>query len=294
MSLSPVELATKIKLHPFANLRVGQFSSREKSAEGGAKFPALIPHYAAQGCPRVNWNGDQAVREAQGAQIEVHFALSTSCYPGGPGCIPYSSVKKGELVQLTYGRQGVPPTSGAYRTLREAGATVERIMASRQEVYMVSYAAQSPGQYGAVSGRFHLLGIFSLTGETLWLNPEAVRDGLIEAEYPVSQRERSVAEDPHAPTQAAAPAPVTDDWFNRLSKTLAPYVDTKSLRDAVLKARANELVEKGAAPSPEAALAMATADATKAGKAPSAPEAAQKKAPSSAKAAGKSLLKTKK
>ena len=299
MPLTPVEFAAKIQLHPFACARIGRLNHREKTFKEnpddktavGVPFSALLPHYATAGVAPVQWTGDVAIREAQGAQIEIHFALSPSSYPGEPGAIAYTTVRRGDLLQLTFGRQGVPPTAAAYRVLREAGATLDRIMRQSQEIFLVAYPSFSPGKFGAVNGRLHLLGLFSLEGEPLYVNPEALRDGLFKADFPVSQKERSLIDD----TLAAAPqaAAASESWYDRLSSVLSAFFKGKDLHQAILKARANELVEKGVAPNLETAIALAAADAPSGpGKAPSNPtaKAPEALAPSTRQASGKKLL----
>ena len=149
------EFAAKIRLHPCASVRVGRVMDREKSTgEAKVKFSGLQPHYATAGCPMVEWAGDRPLPFDNGAQVEFHFEEDqTASFPGMErgSWIPYSALRKGTLVQLTYGRQGVAPTLGAYRVLREAGFR-SADQGFGQKVFLVSYGWLSPGSMGSVVG----------------------------------------------------------------------------------------------------------------------------------------------
>lgn len=294
------EFAAKIRLHPCASVRVGRVMDREKSTgEAKVKFSGLQPHYATAGCPMVEWAGDRPLPFDNGAQVEFHFEEDQAAsFPGMErgSWIPYSALRKGTLVQLTYGRQGVAPTLGAYRVLREAGFLLNKIKASGKKVFLVSYSWLSPGTMGSVVGRNHLLGIFSLEGEPLFISPEAMDNGVFQAEWPEDQKERTVAGNPaaHAAIQADAA------WYEELKGvilTFNPKAKGDELHQSIIKARAAQLVQRNLAPDLESAIitaameaqASATAAATPAPAA--APKATPKATPASSRAAsGKALL----
>lgn len=297
--MTPSEFAAKIHLHPCAFVRVGRITDREKSTgEAKTKFSGMVPHYATSGCPLVEWNGDQPIQVGNGAQIEFHFeedlAASFPGYENG-SWIPYNGLRKGTLVQLTYGKQGVSPTTGGYRVLREAGMLLNKVKASGKKVYIVSYSWLSPGSMGSVVGRFHLLGIFSLEGEPLFLAPEALDNGIFKADWPTDQKERSLAGSLGA--QAAVKAEA--GWYEDLKAvvlSMTPTAKGAGLHKTILNARASQLVQRGLAPDLETALITVAAEV------PSVPEASPAAAPSktpkqatapasSRGAAGKKLLK---
>ncbi len=262
--MTPTEFATKIQLHPCASVRVGRLTDREKATgENKIKFSGLTPHYAISGCPLVEWNGDQPIQVGNGAQIEMHFEEDlTASFPGFDkgSWVPYNGLRKGTLLQLSYGRQGISPTAGAYRVLREAGMMLNKLKASGKKVFMVSYAWLSPGSMGAVVGRFHLLGLFSLDGEALFIAPEAIDNGIFKAEWPADQKERSLAGSPGA--QAAAQAEA--GWYEDLKGvvlSINPSAKGADLHKSIINARASQLVQRGLAPDLATAMITVTAEA---------------------------------
>lgn len=294
--MTPTELAAKIQLHPCASIRVGRLTDREKTTgENKAKFSGLIPHYSVGGCPLVEWNGDQPIQVGNGAQIEMHFEEDlTASFPGFEkgSWVPYNGMRKGTLLQLTYGRQGISPTTGGYRVLREAGMLLNKVKASGKKVFLVSYAWLSPGSMGAVVGRFHLLGLFSLEGEPLFIAPEALDNGIFKAEWPTDQKERSLAGSLGA--QAAAQAET--DWYEDLKGvvlSINPSAKGAELHKSILNARASQLVQRGLAP--DLATAMVTVTAEVPSPLPTAPATPPKKpaakpASSSRGTSGKKLM----
>ena len=295
--MTPVEFAAKIHLHPCASVRVGRLTDREKATgEAKTKFSGLIPHYATGGCPLVEWNGDQPIQVGNGAQIEMHFEEDLAAsFPGFDkgSYIPYNGLRKGTLLQLSYGKQGIAPTTGGYRVLREAGMLLNKLKASGKKVYLISYAWLSPGSMGAVVGRFHLLGLFSLDGEPLFIAPEAIDNGIFKAEWPADQKERSLAGSLGA--QAAAQAEA--GWYEDLKGvvlSINPSAKGDNLHKSILNARASQLVQRGLAPDLATAMITVTADAPSAlPTAPAKPSAnpAPKPAPASSRGtSGKKLM----
>ena len=295
--MTPVEFAAKIHLHPCASVRVGRLTDREKATgEAKTKFSGLIPHYATGGCPLVEWNGDQPIQVGNGAQIEMHFEEDLAAsFPGFDkgSYIPYNGLRKGTLLQLSYGKQGIAPTTGGYRVLREAGMLLNKLKASGKKVFLVSYAWLSPGSMGAVVGRFHLLGLFSLDGEPLFIAPEAIDNGIFKAEWPADQKERSLAGSLGA--QAAAQAEA--GWYEDLKGvvlSINPSAKGDNLHKSILNARASQLVQRGLAPDLATAMITVTADAPSAlPTAPAKPSAnpAPKPAPASSRGtSGKKLM----
>lgn len=269
--MTPTEFAAKIRLHPCATIRVGRLTDREKTTgDAKTKFSGLTPHYAAQGCPLVEWSGNKPMAESNGAQIEFHFEEDLAAsFPGFDkgSWIPYNGLRKGTLVQLTYGKLGMAPTTSAYQVLREAGMILNKLKTAGKKVFLVSYPWLSPGAMGAIVGRFHLLGFFSLEGEPLFISPEAIDNGVFQADWPADQKERSIVGSLAA--QAAAQAETS--WYEDL-KGVVLSINGKAkgaeLHKAILNARASQLVQRGLAPDLPTALITATAEAPAAQAAP--------------------------
>jgi hypothetical protein len=194
-----------------------------------------------------------------------------------------------------FGRNGQAPTQAAYRVLFEAAAKLNVVLQAKRQIFAVTLPIMTPGQYGVVTGRHYLLGLFETDGTPIWIHPDAVAQNLFKAEFPADQHERSTAAE-----QAPAPQAVTTAWYETMKTALAVTgLQGQALHETILKARANQLVEQGAAPTVEAGLALAALDAPKPSETPAAATttpkpAGTKKAPSQAQETGKKLLKNKK
>jgi hypothetical protein len=243
------EFSARLKLHPRAVILQGRIKFRVKNAGG---LPGLTPHYAMPECPIVQYVGANVVEEPNAAEIE--FQLLENEFPLSSALLPFSQ-KAGNLVQLIYGQRGKGPTQGAYRVLREAAAAFGRI-GERGEVFLVAFPILTPDKFGINSGRFYFLGMWAVDGTPIYLNPDAVDGKVFLAPYPTEQKERMAT---NAPAVAAAAV-----WYNAVSSALrATGLKGQKLHQAVLKARARQLVEEGTAPSLEAGLAMAETEAPK-------------------------------
>ncbi len=281
------EFAAQIQLHPRAIPMLGTLTPRMKNGE---TLPGTTPHYAMPNCPVVHRNGNVAVEEPNAAEIEALF--QETAFPMPSALLAYSP-KQGNLLQLMFGRNGQGPTQAAYRVLFEAAAKLNVVLQSKRQVFAVTLPILTPGQYGVVTGRHYLLGLFETDGTPIWIHPDAVAQNVFKAEFPADQHERSTAAE-QAPAAQAAIA-----WYETMKTALAVTgLQGQTLHETILKARANQLVEQGAAPTVEAGLALAALDAPKPSEAPAAstttPKAAgPKKGPSQAQETGKKLLKKK-
>lgn len=252
--MTPNELAARIELDRRAIVMGGTLTPRLKNNGG---LPGLTPHYAMAGCPVVRYTEQgAAVEEPNSAEIEVSFVEMGFPLPSAlSGYAP----KQGNLIQIMFGRNGQSPTQAEYRVLREAGTLIGRALDAKREVVVASLPILSPGQMGATVGRHYLIGLFDAHGKALWLHPAAVERGVLKAPWPEHQKERSVLE---APIPAAAAAP----WYEPLAKKLREAgIKGKALHETVLKARGQQLVEMGVAPSLEAGTAIARLEAPEPG-----------------------------
>lgn len=257
--MTPSELAAKIELDRRAIVMAGTLAPRLKNQ---GSLSGLTPHYAMPGCPTVRYTEQgAAVEEPNSAEIEVSF--QELGFPL-PSALAGYAAKQGNLIQVMFGRNGQPPSQAEYRVLREAGTLLARALEAKREVVVASLPILSPGQMGATVGRHYLIGLFDTHGKALWLHPAAVERGVLKAPWPEHQKERSMAEAP-LPTTPAAP------WYEPLAARLREAgVKGKALHDTVLRARGQQLVELGVAPSLEAGIAIARLEA---------PEPGAKKAP---------------
>lgn len=266
--MTPSELAAKIDLDRRAIVMAGTLTPRMKNQ--GA-LPGLTPHYAMPGCPPVRYTEQgAAAEEPNSAEIELSF--QEMGFPL-PSALAGYAAKQGNLIQVMFGRNGQSPTQAEYRVLREAGTLIGRALEAKREVIAATLPILSPGQMGATVGRHYLIGLFDSHGKALWLHPAAVERGLFKAPWPEHQKERSVVE---VPVPAVA---VTATWYEPLATKLrAANIKGKALHETVLRARGQQLVELGVAPTLEAGTAIARLEAPEPGaarKAPPAPAPAQ-------------------
>jgi hypothetical protein len=276
--VNPVEFAQKIQLHPRATVLLGVVETRTKNK--GA-LPGLSPHYAMTGCPLVHYAGSNATAEPNAAEIE--FLFQETAFPL-PSALSSYSPRQGNLVQLTFGRNGEAPTQAAYRVLREASGVLNQV--GSREVFLVSLPILTPGQYGVMTGRQYFLGLFNTDGTPIYLHPDAVDQGVFKAPFPIHQSQKG-------PTtvQDATTAPGQVHWYQSLTSALSGVTKLKgkALHETVLKARAQQLVDQGVAPSLEAGVAIAKQDLPAEAPATAAPAAAPTKATPSTRQLGAAM-----
>ncbi len=250
--MTTFDLANRIKLNPRAVILAGRIEFREKRSGGGdSKIPALVPHYAEQGCPVVQYAGTSAVSVPSAAEIE--FTLVESSNFPVPALLR-TFPKQKNLVMLIYGADGQSPTPAAYRVLREAATLINNLGQGR-EAMAVLLPITTPAAYGVNNGRYCLLGLFTSAGEAIWLNPDAVDSKMFQGvPYPPAQLERAAS---NAPAQAAASV-----WYDAMAAALAGTgLKGAELRHSILHARAKQLLDQGVVSSLEAGLAIATEEA---------------------------------
>jgi hypothetical protein len=125
---------------------------------------------------------------------------------------------------------------------------------AKREVYLATLPILTPGQMGVTSGRHYLLGAFNGDGVALYLNPDAVEQQVLKAEYPTHQKERSTGGVSREPEPS---------WYEALASAMATATGLKGdkLHEVVLRARAQQLVDQGRAPDLKAGLAQAAQEA---------------------------------
>ena len=245
-----IDFARQLKLHPRCTLLFGRILRRAKNK---GTLDGLTPHYAEGGCPTVVYSGANALEQPSAAEIEMMFEETS--FPV-PSALRSFSPRQGNLIQLLYGALGQAPTQAAYRVLREASAVLGSIVDRQAQVYAATLIVLTPGQYGVMTGRHWLLGVFDLNGTALWLNPDAVDAKALDAPYPASQKERSAS--------AAGGHVAVAPWYDTMRAALAATgLKDPQLHETILRARAQQLLDNGTAPTLEAGLALATADAPK-------------------------------
>ena len=278
------DLASTLNLHPRAVLMFGAFVTRMKNK---GTLPGLTPHYAMAECPMVQFNGANAIEEANAAEIEANF-METG-FPLPSALRPYSS-RQGNLIQLAFGAAGQAPTQAAYRALREASGIFNTLANTKRQVWIATLPILTPGSMGVISGRHYVVGIWNEDGAPLWVHPDALAAGLFKGEFPAEQKERNLGEVP------ATAAPTLESWYEPMRAALeAAGLKGDALHQTILRARATKLMEQGVAPTLEAGIALAQADLTSMGLEPAtkgkaAKPAAPAAAPSSTKATGRKLL----
>jgi hypothetical protein len=242
--MNAYDLAAKIKLTPRAVVLSGRIDYRQKQG-----MPALTPHYAEKGCPIVQYQGANAIERPNAAEIEFGMIEAANPVPAIARTFP----KQKNLCMLIYGHDSQAPTQAAYRVLQEASSIFGKV--GQQDVHVAALPVTTPAMGGINNGRFVILGLFDAAGRPLWLNPDANDAQAFQGvPYPDGQAERSASNAP-ASAQAAV-------WYNAIASVLAGTgLKGDALRSATLNARARQLVDEGTAPTVEAALAMATADA---------------------------------
>jgi len=241
--MNATDLARRLKLHPRALVLTGKISERKKNSETLSGF---TPHYAMKGCPIVQYQGANALEQPNTAEIE--FVFNEADFPL-PSILPPKSVN---LAQLVFGREGQAPSQGAYRVLREAGSLLKTLADSKRDVYLVAMPVFKPGQYGVASGNLYPLAVLGAEGTPLWVHPEA-QERVLTCDYPAQQKERSLAE---TRSEERTEREAMEEWYRPLARALQVHLKGDALHDAVISARAQQLVDRGSAPSLKAARTL--------------------------------------
>lgn len=237
-----ITLTRKIRLHPRASLLKGEFFERKKL--GGA-FSAVIPHYATSGVPVVQFEADtnEPINiQSHGAEIELNFRENDPNIQS----INARHFSNYILVQLMYGKKGEGASKAACRALREASTCFTKLIDSGQELYLAGlFVLKVSG--GSSDGLLVPLGVFTLDGATIWLNPEAVELGLLSVQFPKIQVEQNSKDEIH--------------WYDRIYANLKHLFQDDELHDRILESRAGALLETGKVKTKESGLALANKEA---------------------------------
>lgn len=235
-------LARQIRLHPRASLLRGEFFERKKAS---GTFSAVIPHYATSGIPVVQFEaatGDPINLQGHGAEIELNFREND------PIIQPLTNrhFSNHILIQLMYGKKGENASRGACRILREASACFSKLIDSKQELYLAGlFVLKVSG--GSSDGLLIPLGVFSLDGTAIWINPEAAELGLLVSPFPDTQVEQNSKDEAH--------------WYDRIRDNLKHLFQDEELHDRIVESRAGALLESGLVKTKKAGLALATKEA---------------------------------
>ncbi|AHF94983.1 hypothetical protein OPIT5_00175 (plasmid) [Opitutaceae bacterium TAV5] len=235
------ELARKIDLSPRAIVLTGRIRERLKKSMSG-----FTPHYPIKDSPPLEYGQDLTVvnQLTEGSAIEADFAeavnetvLSLAATYG----------RTSNMVHLQFGRQGTPASATEARILFEAGEAFKR--SAGQPTHLAALPTFAPGAYGAVAGRLVPLGLFSETGDPVWLHPAAVGT-LLKAAFPVSQKFRTLSP---APVVEAPPEPAftpVENWYEVMRTNLAKTTKFTGMKlhNTVISSYANMLVVQGKAP----------------------------------------------
>jgi hypothetical protein len=252
--MDAVELAKQLKLHPRAVIMRGRIEPRSKNQ---GTLSGFMPHYATVGCPLVQWSGANALPEPSAAEIEFGFVEQGFPMPSALAASPRQS----NLVQLVFGGMGQSPSLGGYRVLREAGDALKRISDEKRELLLVALPLFIPAKFGAAGGKLYFVGAFGTDGVPLYLHPEAVGK-ILTTDFPANQKERSVAPELAQPI----PSPAAEaSWYKELAVGMGAATGLKGhkLHEAVLRARAGQLVDRKVAKDQKEGLGMARTDADK-------------------------------
>ena len=235
-------LTRQIRLHPRASLLKGEFFERKKA---GGTFSAVIPHYATSGIPMVQFasdTGDPINIQGHGAEIELNFREND------PSIQPMTTrhFSNHILVQLMYGKKGESAPKAACRALREASTCFAKLIDGKQELYLAGlFVLKVSG--GSSDGLLIPLGVFSLDGTTIWINPEAIELDLLSAPFPDAQIEQSIKDEAH--------------WYDRIRDSLRHLFHDEELHDRILESRAGALLESGKVKTKKSGLTLAAKEA---------------------------------
>ncbi len=290
--MTPTELASTIKLNPRAVVISGSLTARTKNSAESGEISGFSPHHARKGIPLVPFEGDEpAPVHMEGACIECDIREQS--------ILPAAAASYGRtlnLVHLIFGNENTCPTNNEFKCLREAGEILKANVG--QPVHLAALPILLSGAYGVAQGRLYVLALFDHAGNCLFLNPAAKDAKILQAEYPQTQKIRSLAIQVAQVAPAPAPAPVAaiPGWYPAMADTIATLMKLKGakLHEAVLNTRASQ-VAKEQKITPKAALALVTEEleqAKQASKAQAAVVAAKTVpvAPQPAAPARKSLL----
>jgi hypothetical protein len=218
-----ITLTRKIRLHPRASLLKGEFFERKKA---GGTFSAVIPHYATSGIPVVQFEADtnEPINiQSHGAEIELNFRENDPSIQS----LNTRHFSNYILVQLMYGKKGESASKAACRALREASVCFSKLIDSGQELYLAGlFVLKVSG--GSSDGLLVPLGVFTLDGTTVWLNPEAIELGLLSTSFPSIQVEQNSKDEIH--------------WYDRIYDNLKHLFQDDELHDRILESRAGALL----------------------------------------------------
>jgi hypothetical protein len=177
------EFQEKLRLHPSAVLMTGQLTERPKKGFMGSQ-----PHYLTEGTPRVQWNdetGEPLSIEPFAIQAEAKFTESNR-----PLDVAYAGQTASILFQLTLeGRGGAPPVH-LVKVAKEFGKACQQVSTAKTQVIIAAIPVFTAAKMGMSSGKLYPLGIFTVDGHAIWINPEALASKVLKAEFPESQKER--------------------------------------------------------------------------------------------------------
>lgn len=249
------DLAQKLSLNPRAVVLVGTLRERMKTSEVG-QISGFAPHSTVRGCPPVQFdaNGEMLPGTHEAAAIEADFTEQyqrpeLAAIAGGYG-------RALNMVHLLFGRAGTAPNAAEAAVLREAGETFRRSLG--RPTFLVAVPTLAAGSYGVAQGRLCPLGLFSDSGEAIWLHPIAVGT-LLKADFPATQLHRSLTPKPPAPVIVPVVAP-EPHWYEKLTaiwKAKQPRFTPAKLHETVLDRRAERLVDDGLAKTKTEGLAIA-------------------------------------
>jgi len=237
-----VALVHQIKLHPRVSLLRGEFFERKKA---GGTFSALIPHYATNGIPAVQFDkntGEPINIQDHGAEIEINFR---ECDPKIQ-TLNARHFSNHILVQLMYGKRGESATKSACRILREASTCFANLINTKKVLYLAGlFVLKVSG--GSSDGLLIPIGVFNLDGTTIWVNPEGIELDLLTVQFPNMQVEQNSKDE--------------TNWYDRIHNNLKHIFCGKELHGRILESRANTLLEVGKVKTRKAGLVMASKDA---------------------------------
>jgi hypothetical protein len=228
------EFKDKLRLHPSAILVTGFLNDREKNG-----FMASNPHYLETGTPQVHF--DTETLEPIGLrpfaiQSEVRFSEAEHPIP-----TIYAGQTPAIILQFTLEGRGSAPDAHLVRMLREFGATCREMHQTKTQVIIAAFPVFTAGLKGMSSGKLYPIGIFSLAGHPIWVNPEGIAGKVIKADYPEYQKERGSSR--NAPLGVKG----LPDWYEQtimLAQGKTPY----HKQQAVFEARGKYLHAQGKGP----------------------------------------------
>lgn len=236
-------LSHQIKLYPRASLLKGVFFEHEKT--NGVTINPLVPHYVTSGVPVVQFesgSGEPVNIQDYRAEIECNFRETDSKIQSIATRLCTGHI----LVQLAFGKEGGNLTKANCRLLREASGYFSKLITSKNEIYLAGlFILKTDGDSN--DGLLVPLGIFSLEGHSVWINPEAIELGLLVAPFPSAQVEKSTKDKSH--------------WYDRIYESLEHLFHGEELHSKVIEARAEILLESGKVKTKKAGLTLATKEA---------------------------------